>query len=194
MLIVHGRVKTFGIFDRHLVGDRVRVLQRVALDEVKCLAVKVARLVEPGAVVVILDVHDERVAFPAAARVAHPEVDAFQSRRAVRVDRAMHLRPLERHRDVVGRLEDLERELHVHDSRHARQVTLRQRVGGQAILRVLDLLLRRPVLVRESVRPARRLCRPAGRNARRDLRDRRLHGCGPARSPRGRACRQQSVE
>ena len=113
----------------------------------KCLAVKVARLVEPGTVVVILDVHDERVAFPAAARVAHPEVDAFQSRRAVRVDRAMHLRPLERHRDVVGRLEDLERELHVHDARHARQVTVRQRVGGEAILRVLDLLLRRPFLV-----------------------------------------------
>ena len=82
-------------------------------------------------VVVILDVHDQRVAFPAAARVAHPEVDALRCRRAVRVDRAMDLRPLERHRDVIGRLEDLERELHVHDARHAGHVALRQRIGGQ---------------------------------------------------------------
>ncbi len=128
------------------------------------------------------------------ARVAHPEVDPFERRRAVRVDGAVHLRPLERHRDVVGRLEDLERELHVHDPRHAGQVAVLQRIKRLAILRVLDLLLRRPVLIRdrsalhdafagrhlETCDVIFEVCRSAG--------------CEPARSRRGRACRQQSVE
>ena len=80
-------------------------------DEPQRLAVEVARHVEPCPVVVVRDVHDQRVAFPAAARVAHPEIDACRSGlAAVRVDQAIDLGPLEGHRDVIARLEDVERE------------------------------------------------------------------------------------
>ena len=98
----------------------------------------------------------------------------------MRVDQPVHLRPLERHRDVVGRLEDLERELHVHDPRHARQVAVRQRIGRRAGWRSSRPSSPPPRAGRESVRPPRRSCRRASRDARRDPRDRtaaRLRTC-----------------
>ena len=54
--------------------------QRVALDELQRLAVEIAGHVEPGLVVVVRHVDHQRVAFPAAARVAHPEIDAVDVR------------------------------------------------------------------------------------------------------------------
>jgi hypothetical protein len=149
MLIVHGLVKTFGIVDRHLVGNRVDVAHRVALDHVQRLAVKVASHVEPGAIVVVSHVDDQRVPLPAAAGITHPEVDSIRVRRPVRVDRPVHLRPFECDREMVRRLEDLEWELHVHDARHARHVAVRQRVGGQPVLGVLELPGCGPRLIRD---------------------------------------------
>ena len=64
------------------------------------------------------------------------------------VDRPVHLRPLEGHRDVFGRLEDLERELHVHDARHAGQVAVGHRIGRRPVRDVLGPLHRRPRLIR----------------------------------------------
>ena len=81
MLIVHGRVNTFGSSIVASYCDRVGVAQRVALDHLQRLAVEVAGHVEPRAVVVVRDVDDQRVAFPAPARVAHPEIDARRVRR-----------------------------------------------------------------------------------------------------------------
>ena len=109
-------------------------------------------LVEPGAVVVIRDLHHEHVTLPMPARVAHPRFNALVHRRlAVRVDESVYLRPLERNRDMVFRLEDLKRKFEVHDAGHARHVTRVERVFGGATREVLALLLRRPRLIRNLV-------------------------------------------
>ena len=68
------------------------------------------------------------IALPPAARVPHPEVEAPGMGGAVRVDQTVDLGPLERHRHLVARLEDLERKLHVHAPRHAGQVAAGERV------------------------------------------------------------------
>ena len=73
MLIFQGRVNTFGILDRGLVLDVIAVGRRVALDDVQRVAVEVAGAIEPGLIVEVDHVDDQRVAFPAAARIAHPE-------------------------------------------------------------------------------------------------------------------------
>src|SRR5438105_14826180 len=63
----HGR-----IFDRNLVGERLRPGARPALNEVQVLA----RAKEIGLRTEIGHVDDERVALPMAARVAVPLMDA----------------------------------------------------------------------------------------------------------------------
>ena len=105
-------------------------------------AVEGSGRIEPRAIVVIRHVDDERVALPSPARIAHPELDAFGTRDAVRVNRSMHLRPLERDRDVLGRLIDVEGERHVHDPRHAGHVALLERIGGLLVCGVLQPLCR----------------------------------------------------
>src|SRR6185503_19917998 len=93
-----------GILDRGLVLNRVRIRHRVSLDDMDRIAVEGASRVEPRLVVEILHIDNERVAFPAAARVAYPEIDPLRPGHTVGVNRAMDLRPLERDRDVLGRL------------------------------------------------------------------------------------------
>ena len=124
------------------VLDRVRIRHRVALDDVQRAAVKGSGRIEPGAVVVIGHLHDERIALPAPARIAHPELDAFRTLDAVRVDGAVHLRPLERDRDVLGRLVEVEGERHVHDPRHAGHVALLERIRRLLVGGVLQALCR----------------------------------------------------
>ena len=109
---------------------------------------KIPGHVEPGAVVVVDDVHDQRVAFPAAARVTHPEVHAGTSGLSVGIDEAEHRRPLEGDRDVLGCLENLKWKLHVHDPGDAGHITTRQRIGRLPVREVLELFRRGRRLVR----------------------------------------------
>ena len=89
------------ILDRHLVLNGIGIAHRVPLDEFQRVAVEVARRVEPRLFVVVGHLDDERVAFPAAARIAHPRLEASVVRRPVRVNQPVDLRPFERHRDVI---------------------------------------------------------------------------------------------
>ena len=89
MLIFHGRVNTLASSIVDLVVDVGGVHRREAFDDLERVAVEVAGLVEPGLVAEAHRVDDQRVAFPLAARVAHPEVEILQcgvpSRKIVRV-------------------------------------------------------------------------------------------------------------
>ena len=89
----------FRILDGRFVLNRVGVGHAVSLDHVERVAVKIARHVEPGFVVVVGDVHHQRVAVPSAARIAHPGIDVGGVRAAVGVDQAIDQRPLERDGD-----------------------------------------------------------------------------------------------
>ena len=59
----------------------------------------------------------------------------------------------------LRRLENLKRKVQIHDSRDARQVAFRERIGRLPILKILGLLLRGPGLIRDCAardnRPAR---------------------------------------
>ena len=81
---------------------------------------KVAGLIEPRLRVVVGDVDDERVAVPAAARIAHPHIDPrARGRPGCRRDDAVGMRALEEDQHVVGRLENLDLCRHVHRPGHA---------------------------------------------------------------------------
>ena len=54
----------FGVFERHLVAERV-ALPCELLDDVQLIGVKISALLEPGQIVKCDRVDDERVAFPA---------------------------------------------------------------------------------------------------------------------------------
>src|SRR5215813_2480406 len=102
------------VLDRHLIRDVVAIERGEALNQMQLLAVKVSGTVEPCFVVEVDVVDDERVAFPAAARVAHPPVDvAWRMLRPVGVDGACGMHVLEQHRDHVRCLKDLKRIWHV---------------------------------------------------------------------------------
>src|SRR6185503_19924772 len=62
------------ILDVDFVIDHVRRDGRIAFDDVERIAVEVARAVEPGLVIEVRDVDDQRVAFPAPRRPSHPRV------------------------------------------------------------------------------------------------------------------------
>ena len=91
------------------------------------------------------------------------------------------LRPLERDREVLRRLEDLERMLHVHDARHAGQIALVQRIGRRAIREIVPLLLARRGQIRNFAAVDDARARPACRASRRGARGRRPRDCAPAR-------------
>ena len=65
----------FRVLDRDGVVDVIGIGQRVALDDVQRVAVEVAGAIEPGPVVELDQVDDERVSFPMAARVAQPPLE-----------------------------------------------------------------------------------------------------------------------
>src|SRR6266545_2885923 len=62
-----GPGKDVRVVDRHLVVERVGVDERIALLHLGGFAMEVARHVEPGMVAEVRHLHDEGVAFPAAA-------------------------------------------------------------------------------------------------------------------------------
>ena len=113
------------------------------------IAVKISGHVEPRFIVLALDLHHQRVAFPVAARIPHPGVDSLVRRRLpVGVDQPVNLGPLEGDRDVLGGLENLKRKLQVHDPRDAREIALPQRIGRLPVGEILDLLRGGPRLIR----------------------------------------------
>ena len=122
----------------------VGVDRREALGDLQRFAVEVAGLVEPGLVAEAHRVDDQRVAFPPAARVAHPEIEILHVRRAVQEHRPRGVGELVGDADVLRRLRDLERERQVGRARHAGHVALPQRIGHQPVLEVLVPLGQRP--------------------------------------------------
>ncbi len=138
MAIRHGRVKTFGIFDRHFVPNDVRRHQREALDQVQRVAVEIPGAVEPAPVVEIRHVDDQRVSVPASDGVAHPGI-VRRPFDLVQMDRARRIREFVGHVNLVRALRDLEGIGHVHRARNARQVTLQFRVAVNPVFRVLLL-------------------------------------------------------
>jgi len=137
------------ILDRHLVLNGIGIAHRVPLDKSQRVAVEVARCVEPRLVVVIGHFDDERVAFPAAARIAHPWLEAIVVLGPICVDQPVDLRPFEQHRDVIASLEDLKGPLQIHHARQPSHETLVQRVQGRPICKVFGLLLSGPRLIRD---------------------------------------------
>jgi hypothetical protein len=111
--------------------------------------VEISCHIEPRFVVVVADVHNQRVSFPMAARIAHPEIQVRRVRCAVRVDQPIVERPLECHRNRLWSLEDLKREIQIHDARHAGYIALVERVCLLPILIVFGLLGSRPRLIRD---------------------------------------------
>ena len=135
--IIHGR----------FVLNRVGTGHAIALDHVKRVTVKVPRHVEPCFVIDVADVDNQRVAVPAAARIAHPRIEIGGVMAAVCVDQAINQRPLEGDCHGLGRLKDLKREVHIHDPWDAGHVALRERIGLLPVLKVLGLLRSGPRLV-----------------------------------------------
>src|SRR3989442_15814136 len=93
------------------------------------VAVKVSSHVEPSFVVVVGDIHEQRVAFPVAARIPHPEIDSLGTRLSVRINQAKNLRPLESDRNVISCLKNMKGKFHVHDSRDTWHIALPKRIG-----------------------------------------------------------------
>src|SRR6185369_4972349 len=62
------------VLDCHLIRDVVAIERGETFDQMQLLAVKVAGTVEPGFVVEVNVVDNERVALPPATRVAHPPI------------------------------------------------------------------------------------------------------------------------
>src|SRR5580704_1301350 len=81
-----------------------------ALDEVQGVAVRVAHAVQPGLVVEIYRVGDQRVSLPMPDRIAHPQgAKSFVMLAAVCKNLMAHGIVLEKHDHLAGRLNDLHR-------------------------------------------------------------------------------------
>src|SRR5258705_3050750 len=109
------------IRDGHLVAQRIRRNGREPLDDVERVGVEVARAREPGAIVEVGHVGDQRVALPAADRVAHPLVGP-RLRRVFQENRAAGVGVREEHLDLAGTLRDLERIRHLSFAPDAREL------------------------------------------------------------------------
>ena len=137
------------IIDGGFVLNGVVVDHAVPLGHPQSFAVEVAGHVEPGLVVVIADVDDQGVAIPVTARIAQPEVAVLGMGRAIGINHAIVQFPFEGHGDHLGRLENLERKIEIHDAGDAGHVAFPQRIGGLAILRILGSLFGGPGLIRD---------------------------------------------
>src|SRR5437762_2979031 len=100
----------FRILDGRLVIDVIRIAERIALDDVQRVTVEVPGTIEPGLVVEIGHVDDERVAIPASAGIAHPPIELPLDVWRIHEDVADGVRVLVEHRDLRRRLHDLKRE------------------------------------------------------------------------------------
>src|SRR5207244_7514776 len=108
----------------------------VTFDDVQRVAVKVPSPVEPRLVCETGYVHDERFAFPAAARPPHPEATGTLFG-AVHVDDAARVRELVGHQNVLRRLDNLERVTLVGRAWHTRQVALDLRVTSEPVFQIV---------------------------------------------------------
>ena len=136
------------VLDRDFVEHVIGAGRRVALDDVQRVAVEIPGPIEPGPVVEMDHIDDERVPLPAAARVAHPPVDRPTGMRVpVHVDVANGVQILVEDGDLVGLLNDLKRIRHVGDARHSGKVALGLRIERRALVEVLLLLRERRRLV-----------------------------------------------
>ena len=97
------------VFDGRFVANRVGAVEAPALDYAERFAVEAAMRVEPRQVVEVGDVDDQRVAFPAPARVAVEQFDAGADvRPLVRGNDAVGVRPFVLNHHVAGCLADLQ--------------------------------------------------------------------------------------
>src|SRR5262245_52783670 len=96
------------ILDRRFVHERVRTGRRITLDYVQRLAREIPCPIEPGVAVESGDVHNERVALPAAVRPAHPEIDG-RFLVVLQLDDAGRVAVPEHHENLVRHLHELKR-------------------------------------------------------------------------------------
>ena len=152
------------ILDRRFVLDVVGPGRRVPFNHMKKLAVEITGAVEPRHVREMDDVDYERVAVPAAARVAHPPLDRPFRVRRIHVDAPDRMRVLVGNHESAWTLQDLERKPHVRGARDARQIALGFRIGGRARWRSSPASSSMPTAGRESrslrPRPGRRALPP----------------------------------
>src|SRR5258705_10554244 len=112
----HRRVR-----DRRLIVQRVRVDEDEPLDDVRVLAVEIANYVETCFRVEVGRIDDQRVAFPVAATVAHPELHVRgRVRPVVQRDDAIRVVLVPDEDDRARRLDDAERRevVETRDPRH----------------------------------------------------------------------------
>ena len=136
-----GAREDFRILDRHFVVDGVRCNRREAFDEVQGITMEVSGSVEPAPVVEPCHVDDQRVALPAADRVAHPGV-VGRPLDLAQMNGASRVRKREGHLDLVRALDDLKRIGHVHRARNSGQITLQLGVAIDPVFAVLLFDLR----------------------------------------------------
>src|SRR5262249_45980506 len=107
----------------------------------KCIAVVVARAVEPGrmigVVVQVLYINYQRVSFPLCPRIAVVEIDSGQVLAVIDIDAAVVVNKLVRELDHLRSLRDLEWEREIRDARHARL----EAVGYRIFCSILVILL-----------------------------------------------------
>src|SRR5712691_9309242 len=128
----------FWIFDGGLVVDGVRRGARIALDHVERLAVRVPGRIEPRFGPEIGHVDHQRVALPTADRIAQPQVNAIQVGARSGLDDALVVHVLVHEHDVSGPLQNLKRERHVGDPRHAGHGAMRDGIDARAFLFPLE--------------------------------------------------------
>ena len=127
----------------------VRADRRVAFDDPESVAVEVTGPVEPGPIVVVSHIDDQRVPLPVPSRLPHPEAQCFRKLPPIRPDLAKGMAVLVRDDHQFRRLEDLKRVRQVGNAWDTGQVTIGQRVSGHPIFVILRLLGRCPRLVRD---------------------------------------------
>ena len=115
-------------------------------------AVEVAGAIEPRLVGEEPDVDHERVAFPPAARIAHPEFDRqVRMPAAIGEDLTNGVQVFVEDDDAVRQLKNLKWVRHIGDARHARQIALCLGICRHPILVVLSFLFEGPRHVRNVV-------------------------------------------
>ena len=190
------------VVDGGLVLERVGAAERVALDHVQRVAVKIAGAVEPGLIVEADHIHHQRVAFPVAVRPSHPAIGRagpgspiYDVARGVRVFIGDH--------DGLGRLQNLKRVRHVGGARHAGQVALGFGIELQTVRVICFLDFAAAGQVGDFVAfdhaDVREECAPIAPSGTRGLAgprgpaDPSWRCSWPARCRSGWACRRQSV-
>ena len=129
------------------------------LEDVFVLVDEIPRHVQPGPPVEIADVDDQRVAFPASARVSVPGPVVLRVRAVVRRDDADVVHGFVKQRHVLFVLDDLhgvETGGLIEGARNAGQVTPRLGILISALQAVQPVRLRPPACIRNAERGGRR--------------------------------------